>query len=215
VRRVKEEVLAMEVKEAIRRRVSVRNFIDKSISDEIISEMLDAARLVPTPGNGQGNIIGVVKDRELKTLLAQAAGDQMWIAAAPVIFALCADISGDLKDLPEDNFGLIVNYLRFGKEFTRDMNQYPDRKTMNKLFANGGPCLAGEHIFLTAVSHGLSACFIGYLDTEEASKILRLPEHISCLFLLPVGYAAEQVNPPWKKSVEEVSFIDTWKNRAV
>ena len=137
----------------------------------------------------------------------------MWIATAPVVFALCADISGDLKDLPEDNFGLIVNYLRFGKKFTRSMNQYPDRKTMNKLFANGGPCLPGEHIFLTAVSHGLSACFIGYLDTEEASKILRLPEHISCLFLLPVGYAAEQINPPWKKSIEAISFIETWENR--
>ena len=200
----------MELMEAIRKRVSVRNFLDTPISDDIITEMLDAARLVPTPGNGQGNIIGVVKNQELKTKLAQAAGGQMWIATAPVVFALCADISGDLKDLPEDNFGLIVNYLRFGKEFTRDMNQYPDRKTMNKLFANGGPCLPGEHIFLTAAAHGLSACFIGYLDTEKAAEILQLPEHIACLFLLPVGYAAEQVDPPWKKSIEEISFVDTW-----
>jgi len=205
----------MELIESIRKRVSVRKFLNKSISDEIITEMLDAARLVPTPGNGQGNIIGVIKDQELKTQLAQAAGNQMWIAAAPVIFALCANISGDLKDLPEDNFGLLVNYLRFGKEFTSDMNQYHDRKAMNKLFANGGSCLPGEHIFLTAVSHGLSACFIGYLDTEEASIILRLPEHISCLFLLPVGYAAEQDDPPWKKSIEEISFVNTWTERNI
>lgn len=200
----------MELMEAIRKRVSVRSFSEKPIADEIITEMLDAARLVPTPGNGQGNIIGVIKDQELKTKLAQAAGGQMWIASAPVIFALCGDISWDLKNQPEDDFGLMVNYLRFGEKFVKYTNQYPDRKTMNKLFANGGPCLPGEHIFLTAVSHGMSACFIGYLDTEKAAEVLQLPDHIVCLFLLPVGYAAEAVSPPWKKSIEEICFTDTW-----
>jgi len=203
----------VELLETIRKRVSVRRFSDKPISDEIIIEMLDAARLVPTPGNGHGNVIGVIKDQELKIELAQAAGGQMWIASAPVVFALCCDISWDLKEQPEEDFGLLVNYLRFGKEFVNYTNQCPDRKTMNKLFANGGPCLPGEHIFLTAVSYGLSACFIGYLDTEKAAKILQLPDHIACLFLLPVGYAAENVNPPLKKNISEISFTDTWTNR--
>ena len=76
----------------IRKRVSVRNFSDKPISDGAINDMLEAARLVPTPGNGQGHIIGVIKDQELKTKLAQAAGGQMRIATAPVVFALCGDI---------------------------------------------------------------------------------------------------------------------------
>ena len=205
----------MELHEAIRKRISVRSFSGKPVSDEIINEMLDAARLVPSPGNGQSNIIGVIKDRELKHKLAQAAGGQMWIASAPVVFALCCDISWDLKDQPEEDFGLIVNYLRFGKEFVKYTNQCPDRKTMNKLFANGGPCLPGEHIFLTAVSHGLSACFIGYLDTEKAAEVLQLPEHIACLFLLPVGYAADDVSPPLKKSISEISFTDTWTKREI
>ena len=79
-----------------------------------------------------------------------------------------------------------------------------------KLLSNGTPLLGAEHMFLTAVSHGLSACFIGYLDTEKAAEILRLPENIACLFLLPVGYAAEQVEAQTKKSVEEISFVNRW-----
>jgi nitroreductase len=137
----------------------------------------------------------------------------MWIASAPVVFALCADISWDLKDQPEDNYGLIVNYLRFGKEFVQYTNQCPDRKTINKLFANGGPCVPGEHIFLTAVAHGMSACFIGYLDTEKAAEILNLPEHLSCLFLLPVGYADEIPGQKKIKSIDEISFFDRWGER--
>ena len=200
----------MDLMEAIKKRVSVRNFLEKPIPDEIINEMLEAARLVPTPGNGQGHIIGVVKDQVLKTKLACAAGGQMWIATAPVVFALCGDISWDLKGLPEDDFGLMVNYLRFGRDFVEYTNRCPDRKTMTKLYANGSPALPGEHIFLTAVSYGLSACFIGYLDIEKAGEVLKLPDHISCLFLLPVGYAAESVDPPPKKSIKEISFTNTW-----
>ena len=200
----------MTLFEAISKRRSVRKFKNIPISEEIINEMLEAARLVPTPGNSQGHIIGVVKDQEIKTNLAKAAGGQMWIASAPVVFALCGDISWDIKGLPEDDFGVTVNHLRFGKDFIEYTNRYPDRKSMIKLFANGLPCLPGEHIFLTAVSHGLSACFIGYLDTEKASEILQLPEHVACLFLLPVGYADEDPGDRELKSIEDISFCDKW-----
>ena len=147
----------MELMDAIKKRVSSRSFTDKPVPDEIIAEMLESARLVPSGGNGQNHIFGVVKDKELITELARAAGGQMWIATAPVVFALCADISWDIAAQPEDDFGLAVNNLRFGEAFIRYMNRYPDRKAVMKLFDNGVPCLGAEHIFLTAVSHGLSA----------------------------------------------------------
>ena len=56
----------MTIFEAISKRRSVRKFKNIPISDEIINEMLEAARLVPTSGNSQEHIIGVVKDHELK-----------------------------------------------------------------------------------------------------------------------------------------------------
>lgn len=200
----------MELHEAINNRRSVRKFKDIPVPEEVIQEMLEAARLVPTPGNAQSNVIGIIKDQTLKIQLAEAAGGQMWIASAPAVFALCTDISWDLKDQPEDDFGLIVNHLRFGKEFVQYTNQCADRRTMNKLFANGGPCLPGEHIFLTAVAHGMSGCFIGYLDTEKASEILNLPKHLSCLFLLPVGYADEIPGQKDLKPIDEFLFRDKW-----
>ena len=55
----------MELMEAIRKRVSVRNFSDIPIPDEVITEMLEAARLSPSGGNRQGWIFGVVKDAGL------------------------------------------------------------------------------------------------------------------------------------------------------
>ena len=153
----------MEVFEAIKKRRSVRKYKDLPISDDIINEMLESARLSPSGGNAQGYVFGVIKNPIIKLKLAEAAGNQMWIAAAPIVFACCADVSWDIAEQPEDDFGLSVNMLRFGEELIEYMRKYPDRKACMTLFANATPLIPAEHIFLTAVSHGLHACFIGYI----------------------------------------------------
>ena len=201
----------MELLEVIKARRSARKFKDIPISDDIINEILEAARLAPSPGNAQGYVFGVIRDKELKIQLAKTAGNQMWIATAPVVFACCGDTSWDISDQSDDDFGLIVNNLRFGAEFINFMKGYPDRKACMKLFNNGTPAIPAEHIFLTAVSHGLNACFIGYLDVDKASEFLNLPKHLSCLFLLPVGYAGEMPGDKDLKSIGDISFYDRWE----
>ncbi len=200
----------MELNNVIKARRSARKFKDITINDDIINEMLEAARLAPSPGNSQGYCFGVIKDKAMKEQLAKAAGEQIWIASAPIIFACCADISWDIANQPEDDFGLIVNKLRFNNDFLKYLCEYPDPKPRMTLFENATPLIPSEHIFLTAIAHGLSACFVGYLDIAKADKILQLPQHITCLFLMPVGYAYEE---PGEKQIEELSefvFYDQW-----
>jgi nitroreductase len=200
----------MELFEAINKRRSVRKFLDKEIPENIIQAMLNAARLSPSGGNGQNWIFGVISDKRQKEKLAEAAGNQTWIKDAPIIIAGCSDIGWDIAEQPEDDFGKIVNYLRFSKEFIGYLCKYPDRKACMTLFSNPTPLIPMEHMFLTAVSHGLSACFIGFLDVEKANKILNLPENITCLFLLPVGYPDETPKEKETKSIEEISFRNIW-----
>ncbi len=201
----------MELLEAINKRRSARKFKDKEIPENIIQEMLNAARLSPSGGNGQNWIFGIIEDKVQKEKLAEAAGNQTWIKDAPVIIAGCSYLRWDIAEQPEDDFGKIVNYLRFGKDFIDYLCEYPDRKACMTLFENSNPLVPLEHICLTAVSHGLSSCFIGFLDIEKANKILNLPEDITCLFLLPVGYADENPKEKETKSIEEISFKNKWK----
>jgi len=200
----------MKLSEVIRARRSVRKFKNTTISDKIIKELIESARLAPSGGNSQNYVFGIIKDESLRKQLAQAAGNQMWIASAPVVIAGCSDISWDIAEQPEDDFGLVVNKLRFGNSFIEDMKKYPNRRAFLKLHHNSSPCIAMEHIFLTAVSHGLSACFVGNLDTDKASEILNLPKNMVCLFLLPVGYADETPIDKELKSIEEISFYEKW-----
>ncbi len=57
----------------------------------------------------------------------------------------------------------------------------------------------------------LSGCWVGYLDIKKASEILNLPDDIVCLFLMPLGYAAEKEEKNEKKSLEELVFYDKWE----
>ncbi len=200
----------MDLSAAIRARRSARKFTDTPVSPDMILKMLESARLSPSGGNAQRYVFGVITDPGLKEELAQAAGGQMWIATAPVVFACCADVSWDIACQPDDDFGLRVNILRFGTKLVNHMKEFPDRKACMTLFENATPLIPMEHMALTAASLGLSACFIGYLDIERANQILHLPDHVTCLFLLPVGFAGEKPEEKKRKSVEEISFYNIW-----
>ncbi len=203
----------MEYIEVVQKRRSARSFSSQPVSDEILMELMEAARLAPSPGNGQSWCFGVIRDAKQRQKLAEAAGNQQWIAEAPVLIACCAILGEDMAMLPEENFGLIVNKTRFGEAFIHYMNSCPDRKMANTFWNNGVPTLAAEHIFLAAVNRGLSACWVGYLDIREASELLGLPEDQVCLFLMPIGYSDEEPEEIRRKSIDEIVFFEKWSEK--
>jgi nitroreductase len=197
----------MDVMDAIRARRSARLFLNKPLPDGAVETLLEAARLAPSGGNGQNHLFGVVTEPELKVALARAAGEQMWIAGAPAVFACCARVPADRFDVPPDDFGRIVDELRFGRAFMDYIAACPDGRAAAMLFENAAPLIPMEHILLAAAGMGLSGCAIGYLDIPRAGEILNLPEDIACLFLLPIGYAAEKPRAKKTKAIEEISFF--------
>ncbi len=77
----------MNVHEAIRTRVSVREYLPTPVSEEQVLRLIEAARLAPSSSNRQDWRFIVVREEYRRRLLAAAANSQMWIADAPVIIA--------------------------------------------------------------------------------------------------------------------------------
>lgn len=200
----------MEFMDVIRSRRSIRNFRSDPIPDNVINDIIDAGRLSPSPGNSQNWYFGVIKDKFQREKLAYAAGEQMWISTAPAIIAVCTKLDWDISILPEDDFGLQVNRTRFSAEFVDYLRKYPNQRVVTTLFINGGSGIPGEQMILTAVNHGLGACWVGFLDIEKANKVLGLPDDIICLNIIPIGYPNEKPSEIERKGVEEVLFIDKW-----
>jgi len=199
--------LSKSVMECIYARRSVRSFRPDPIPEEVIRQILEAGRFAPCGGGGEPWRFGVIRDQQRKERLAKAAGEQVWIASAPIVLALCADISGAF---PSSDFERVVNDARFGREFVPYTEQCPDSRAMAKFWANSVPFLPGAQINLAAVSFGLGACWVGYLDTDEASRILGLPEDVVCLYLMPIGYPAERPEPASRSDLRSMVFFEEW-----
>jgi nitroreductase len=203
----------MEYLEVIKKRRSIRKFEDKPIPVETVNAIIETARLAPSGGNGQSWQFGVVMEKAIIKKLAEAAGNQMWITTAPVVIALCGQTTRDLSSLPDNDFGMVVDKLRFTHELIEYLKKYPDQRAVSLLFDRSDTMIPGEHIILSVVNYGLSACWVGLLDVRKASEILALPKEYACLFLIPLGYAAEGPRNIKRKAVEEIAFKNSFGNK--
>jgi nitroreductase len=82
----------MNVSEAIRRRRSVRAYLDRPVEEEKLLRVLEAARLAPSARNMQEWKFVVVRDAERRKQLAEAARSKEFVAQAPVLIAACATV---------------------------------------------------------------------------------------------------------------------------
>lgn len=83
-------VSQMEIREAIRKRESIRAYLDKPVPEEKLINVLEAARLAPSAMNSQPVKLVVVRDAGKRKALAQAANGQTFVGEAPVIIAAVA-----------------------------------------------------------------------------------------------------------------------------
>lgn len=80
----------MTVFEAIKKRVSVRSYLNRPIEKEIIEQILEAGRLAPTASNQQQLKFMVVTDDALRLEMVDACSNQEFVANAPAILVICA-----------------------------------------------------------------------------------------------------------------------------
>lgn len=201
----------MEYSEVIRRRRSIRRFLPREIPDGVIEDVLEAAWSAPQSAMSQPCHFGVVKDRELRSKLAEAAAGQNWIGEAPVLLAFCVSIAKDFSVASPDNLPGNIGRDRFGNDLVEYLGAYKDNRAMRIFWENGSPLIPGQQAYLAAVSHGLSACWVGHLDMASAGRILDLPDTMVCLYLMPLGYPAEEPGETWRRPLPDLVFHDRWR----
>lgn len=170
-----------EVLKAIKERRSIRNYLKNEISDDIIKKIIEAIIWAPSAGNLQARKFYFVKDKNLKFKLAQSALNQTFIAEAPLVIVGCIDKN--------------IIYPRYGD---RGVNLYAIQDVACSI----------TNAMLVAHENGLGTVWIGAFREEEVSKILRLPNNLRPVVILPVGYPSYIPPPPSRVSIEEaVEYI--------
>jgi len=198
----------LTTKEAIENRRSIRKFKAEPVPEDILYELLDAARLAPSGSNAQPWRFKIVQDQKTKEKLAKAAYDQAFIAGAPTVFVCCADIeeyltgvASGLQDLGkigavEDRIVKII-LDRTDKMKSMAIDQLNQRIAFNV-------AIATEHIALRALDYSLGTCWVRLIDEQAIRTIFGWDETVSVVALLPLGYPDESPAPRKRRTIEEI-----------
>lgn len=148
-----------------------------------MERLIDAARWAPSAGNIQSWEFIVVRRPGIKKALAEAALGQDFMEEASVVIIVCAD-----ENRSSQGYG------------TRGESLYCIQDTAAAL----------QNIHLTAYSLGLGTCWIGAFNEEEARRILKIPQGIRPVALVPVGYPAETPRPTSRRPLSQVVRYETF-----
>lgn len=151
--------------ETVRHRHSVRKYrSDIPVEQEKLHAILEMACAAPSAGDLQSYRIVVVKDGQKRLALSNAAGNQAFIAEAPLCLVFCSEP------------------LRAGQK-------YGERG--RELFAVQDTTIAATYAQLAIVAAGLASTWVGAFDETAVADIVELEAGLKPLALLSVGYAAE------------------------
>ncbi len=81
---------SMELLPEIARRATVTEFLDKSISPEILERILEAGRLAPSAKNRQPWRIIAIREKVRRDKIAEACYGESVVKSAPLILAVCS-----------------------------------------------------------------------------------------------------------------------------
>ncbi len=181
-----EELTMLSVMEAIRQRRSIRKFKDTPVAEELIKQMLEAARLAPSGSNRQPWRFQVIKDKAIKQrLFDEVSFGERHLLEVPVVIVCGSELLGFVKGHKlappgSDYFGADSDNWDDIKQFIPDANLYTG--------------IAVEHMVLAATALGLGTCWLQRIRYGQVARILGWPRHIAVLTLLLVGYPDE--DPP-------------------
>ena len=156
-------------------RTSVRSYLEKSVEEEKIEKLLQAGMAAPTAVNKQPWHFVVVTEKSLLQKLSEANPHAKMVAKAPLAIVVCGDMTKALDG----------NAREF---WVQDCSA------------------ASENILLAATGLGLGAVWTGTYPSEErcaaVSEVLGLPESLTPLNTIAIGYPDGDVTPKdkWKES---------------
>lgn len=207
---------------------SVRRYDNRSIPDEVLRRILDAARRAPSWANVQSWHFIVVKDPSTKAKLRQLAMGQKFIESADAVVVCCGDLSawGEEERLKQmrlllpilvDDLGISFDE-GFIKNSLKDPAYNPVLRGKEILLARlyEQLSLAIAFMILQAKHEGVGSCIIGAIANEmtemnpelyrEVRRDLNLPEDKLILTLVTLGYpaAGDRLKPRPRKDFGEV-----------
>ena len=174
----------MDTYNSIKKRRSVRSYLDKKVSHSDIIKILESGHYAPSAGNSQNWRFIVIQESN-KEELSRHCSSQLWMQEAPVWIVVVSDNEKIKKEYP---------------------------KTWKKLTTQG--CAASiQNMLLQATNIGLSSCWVSVSSELKFKHLLKIPEYVEIEGVITIGYSNEKPIEK-RKSLEFLTFFESFGNRS-
>ncbi|NTV53283.1 MAG: nitroreductase [Candidatus Firestonebacteria bacterium] len=170
----------MNFLELAKARYSVRAYKSDPVPEELLQQVLEAARLAPTAVSRQPFQILVVHTAGRKEEILKFYPRE-WLVQAPLLIGICT--------LP-------------GEAWVRKYDQ--------KNYAEVDATIAFDHLIMAATDAGLGTCWIAAFDPQAARQIFNLPPNVEPLLFTPLGYPAGKPGHKPRKSLDALIRYERW-----
>ncbi|MCD4710537.1 MAG: nitroreductase family protein [Bacteroidales bacterium] len=146
-------------------RYSCRKYDVLRVEEEKLMLVLEAGRVAPSAVNFQPWHFYVMQETDDLERF-YGAYHREWFRTAPCVIVICADHSQSWK-----------------------------RKADGKDHGDIDAAITTDHMTLQATELGLATCWICNFDVERTRELLKLPEYLEPVVILPLGYPLDETDP--------------------
>ncbi len=171
------------VLENIKTRRSVRKFLKADVDETTIDKILEAGRWAPSAGNHQPWEFIVVRDKNVKDWIVDAAYGEEWMRNAPVLIVACIN-------------------MRLARSLYGERGE--------KLYGIQDVANAIENVLLAANALGLGTCWVGSFSEPELAHKLHCPDYARPAAIIAVGWPAESPKIPSRHGLSEFVHENTF-----
>lgn len=171
----------MNVYDAVMKRRSIRKFEQKKIKKDDLIKLIDCARVAAYGANAQPLKFAVIDE---KSKLDEIFPFIKWAA-------YLADGAPKEGERPAAYIAVLGDSAI---------------KASNTFEVEAGAAVTT--MMLEAVELGLSSCWLGAINRDEIKKALKLPESLSVVYLLALGYGAQESKAVEMENGDVKYFLD-------
>ncbi len=163
-------------------RYSCRKYDGKQIEEDKLNQVLEAGRLAPSAVNFQPWKFVVIRE-SVNLDKIRSTYHREWFASAPCVIVALGDHEQSWK-----------------------------RKSDGKDHCDIDVAIALDHMTLQATDVGLATCWVCNFDKQKLMEVLKLPQNLEPVALLPIGYPVD--NPDVnrhntkRKTFDDVVFYE-------
>ncbi len=204
--------MPIDILDIIKKRRSIKDYSSKKVPDNILSRVLEGARWAPSSHNAQPWHFIVIQDFTIKKRLSQEMASR-WDKDMNRN-GITKEQREKITESSVEAFGnspiVIVACLSMG-----DMDEYSDQQRKKAEYIMGVQSVAAaiQNMLLVAHNEGLGACwFCAPLFCQDVVRtVLKIPQHVDPQALITLGYPNANLDPPPRKSLEEIVDQECWR----